>query len=104
MTQDAQSNNYPTLSEELFEFAAGLTRLQPQAKKAAYLVLVKRMSVEAAGLEAGYTGERSATSAASRAALRIAKAANACPCCGRPFDTSVKPVTKKTTTTKKANK
>lgn len=95
MTQDVQANNYPTFTEELFEFAAGLTQLKPQAKKAAYLVLVKRKSAEAAGLEAGYTGERSAVSAASRAALRIAKAANACPCCGRPFDAPTK-TTKKT--------
>lgn len=86
MSQDLQENIYPTFSEELFEFAVSLTQLKPQARNAAYLVLVKRMNPEAAGLEAGYTGERSATSAASRAALRVAKAANACPCCGRPFD------------------
>ena len=84
MNDSPAKTKYQAFTEEQFEFSANLTRIHPQARRAAYLILVKQYKPEDAGLEAGYS-IASAKSAASRAAVNIAKAANACPCCGRAF-------------------
>lgn len=68
------------MTQNDFNKAAGLTRISQKMKEAAGMVLVEGVTQAEAARRLNVSRQ-----AVSAAVVKVARAANACPCCGRGF-------------------